>query len=535
MEKASEDYTCVKCQKAKEKPTPQAHIPSSIREKAKSLKVATVVPTKHYSADAKYNRFDTYDHVDRSTTKCKIEGCPEYAMRNSPFCSEKCVLKFAQDNMKGSTTTKIKTESADRQDIRGYEEKKLSQPNPLRLTVRKHLKTLLSTRAKEATDLLVTEDEIVKIAQNIEMSLYKLYPDCGSRYKAKCKAICFNISDSKNVNLYRNILSGTLSSEKLAKMTPEEMSVRVKAKQLQVNPASSTAPLDSSVNIMDMLGDTTAQHGTHVFDVKCRKCTGKVAKQKEPKPAPKPNPEADPYAAPVPDRLALSAKPLKDPLGLNPALWKGYITMTSLTKFATSGYHVYGPHESLLSTLPDTLHVQGRIANNIVWAYVDRLRNSPVKELIILKFESQNGEEVQGYSNLFHYLHTRTRCGVIGNVTAPVRDMYLVPLSAEGSIPPQLRLLGVSSIPKKNRTNLILGLIVVNKVGAKRPREPQVESLDSDKSPPPTSRDSNTPGTLEHLSSFPTDVSLPFNLGGLSGGGAAEEDDGASDDDGSLD
>ena len=55
------------------------------------------------------------------------------------------------------------------------------------------------SRAKEATDLLVTEDEIVKIAQNIEMSLYKLYPDCGSRYKAKCKAICFNISDSKNL------------------------------------------------------------------------------------------------------------------------------------------------------------------------------------------------------------------------------------------------------------------------------------------------------------------------------------------------
>ena len=45
----------------------------------------------------------------------------------------------------------------------------------------------------------MTEDEIVKIAQNIEMSLYKLYPDCGSRYKAKCKAICFNISDSKNL------------------------------------------------------------------------------------------------------------------------------------------------------------------------------------------------------------------------------------------------------------------------------------------------------------------------------------------------
>ena len=32
---------------------------------AKSLKVATVVPTKHYSADSKYNRFDSYDTTDR--------------------------------------------------------------------------------------------------------------------------------------------------------------------------------------------------------------------------------------------------------------------------------------------------------------------------------------------------------------------------------------------------------------------------------------------------------------------------------------
>ena len=53
--------------------------------------------------------------------------------------------------------------------------------------------------------------------------------------------------------------------------------------------------------------------------------------------------------------------------------------MTSLTKFATSGYHVFGSHESLLTMLPDTLHVKGRIATNTVWAYVDRLRGSNLK------------------------------------------------------------------------------------------------------------------------------------------------------------
>lgn len=30
----------------------------------------------------------------QSTTKCKIEGCSEFAMKTSPFCSEKCVLRY---------------------------------------------------------------------------------------------------------------------------------------------------------------------------------------------------------------------------------------------------------------------------------------------------------------------------------------------------------------------------------------------------------------------------------------------------------
>lgn len=186
----------------------------------------------------------------------------------------------------------------------------------------------------------------------------------------------------------------------------------------------------------------------------------------------------------------------------------------------------------MLTTLPETLHVQGRIANNIIWAYVDRLRNSPVKELIILKFESQIPDEVQGYSNLFHYLSSRSRCGVIGNVTTPVRDMYLVPLSAEGSMPPQLRLLGVSSIPKKNRTNLILGLIVINKTVANiaRPLDipyepvPEKKEVESSKSAnydreaaraaAREARRNERPDTMDHLATFPTDISMPFEFGG---------------------
>ncbi len=48
------------------------------------------------------------------------------------------------------------------------------------------------------------------------------------------------------------------------------------------------------------------------------------------------------------------------------------------------------------------------------------------------------GEEESSYMSMLTYLLKKHRCGVINCCFPEVKDMYLVPLQAGGSVPPQL-------------------------------------------------------------------------------------------------
>ena len=50
--------------------------------------------------------------------------------------------------------------------------------------------------------------------------------------------------------------------------------------------------------------------------------------------------------------------------------------MQSVAKFGTSAYRVSGSCDDLLQLLPDTLHIQGRIAHDQVWDYLLQLKSS---------------------------------------------------------------------------------------------------------------------------------------------------------------
>lgn len=82
-----------------------------------------------------------------------------------------------------------------------------------------------------------------------------------------------------------------------------------------------------------------------------------------------------------PDSATVSQPPVS-PSVLNkntkkvPAVWKGFVMMQSVAKFGTSAYRVSGSCEDLLQLLPDTLHIQGRIAHEQVWDYLLQLKSS---------------------------------------------------------------------------------------------------------------------------------------------------------------
>ncbi|XP_077368807.1 uncharacterized protein LOC144013606 isoform X1 [Festucalex cinctus] len=144
-------------------------------------------------------------------------------------------------------------------------------------------------------------------------------------------------------------------------------------------------------------------------------------------------------------------------------LWKGFLNMLTVSKFATKGYLVSGPTEPLKSELPDSIEIGGRIMPQTVWDYVAKLKTNITKELCVIRFHPATEEEEVAYVSLFSYFSSRGRFGVVSNNSRSIKDVYIVPLSAEESVPSILQPLEGPGL-EKNRPNLLLGLAIIQKV-----------------------------------------------------------------------
>ncbi|KAM4692619.1 death-inducer obliterator 1 [Rhinophrynus dorsalis] len=201
-----------------------------------------------------------------------------------------------------------------------------STPNvQIRQNIRRSLKEILWKRVTDSDDLEMTENEVAKTAVNIEKEMFSLFRDTDNRYKSKYRNIMFNLKDPKNQGLFRRVLREDLSLAKLVRLKPEELASRklsswkesithlssaLKAKGRtealmrqtvdmeesppmsdtdteQQEPARVAVPERSSAAALpdifsSMLNDTTSQHRAHLFDLKCKICTGQISADDEP-------------------------------------------------------------------------------------------------------------------------------------------------------------------------------------------------------------------------------------------------------------
>ncbi|XP_004430572.1 PREDICTED: death-inducer obliterator 1 [Ceratotherium simum simum] len=216
-----------------------------------------------------------------------------------------------------------------------------SQPNSqIRQNIRRSLKEILWKRVSDSDDLIMTENEVGKIALHIEKEMFNLFRVTDNRYKSKYRSIMFNLKDPKNQGLFHRVLREEISLAKLVRMKPEELvskelsvwkerptkpvmesrpklhneSKKTAAKQetvpdmedsppvsdsdeqqesIRAVPEKSTAPLLDIFS--SMLKDTTSQHRAHLFDLNCKICTGQV-------------PSSEDELAPKKQKLSVSAK-----------------------------------------------------------------------------------------------------------------------------------------------------------------------------------------------------------------------------------
>ncbi|XP_023714511.1 death-inducer obliterator 1 isoform X4 [Cryptotermes secundus] len=103
------------------------------------------------------------------------------------------------------------------------EEEKPPGPEPIRINVRKTLQELLQSRIQECTDLIVAEEDVQKIALNVEEEMHTYFRDTGIKYKSKYRSLVFNIKDPKNLTLFRKIVDKSVTPFQLVRLSPEEL------------------------------------------------------------------------------------------------------------------------------------------------------------------------------------------------------------------------------------------------------------------------------------------------------------------------
>jgi len=143
-------------------------------------------------------------------------------------------------------------------------------------------------------------------------------------------------------------------------------------------------------------------------------------------------------------------------------VWRGFVNMVDVAKFFITAQEVSGNAKDLMDDLPDTVDVVGRISHETVWEYISKMKRTGSKEILVIRLTAANDEEKIPYITLYSYLNSRSRLGVVGNVSKNIKDFYIMPFSSQSTVPPVLLPLTGPGF-EENRPHLLLGIIVLNK------------------------------------------------------------------------
>ncbi|XP_073337733.1 PHD finger protein 3 isoform X2 [Pagrus major] len=418
----------------------------------------------------------------------------------------------------------------------------------IRRSVRDSLKEILIQRLKES-DLNISVETASELAKKTERELFHLYKDTDNKYKNKYRSLMFNLKDTKNNVLFKRVLKGEISPGNLIRMSPEELASKelaawrkrenrhtiemIEKEQREAErrpitkithkgeieiesqePVKAPEPVEveSPPKVMEVSAeppktpekkedktkeekDTTNQHKSHLFDLHCKICTGRMVPPVEEAPT-----KVVKVATTVVRRQSTKAEETKsmnlpamdDDLHLTvleesfrsaqsgyegrsdhtagreeeaaflsnlKSLWRGFIHMPAVAKLVTKAFPVSGTMDNLTEDLPDSIQVGGRISPQIVWDYLEKIRATGTKEVCLIRFSPETEEDEISYTLLYAYFSSRRRFGVVSNNLKQVKDMYLIPLGATEKVPHQLVPFDGPGL-ENNRANLLLGLII---------------------------------------------------------------------------
>ncbi|XP_038657705.1 PHD finger protein 3-like [Scyliorhinus canicula] len=367
----------------------------------------------------------------------------------------------------------------------------------IRITVYRSFQELLMLRLQEADDLDISEETVQALATDIEKELFLLFFCTNSRYKNKYRSLMFNLKDPRNMQLFRQVLLGEITPQRLVLMSPTELAslelmewrkrenkhsmklITAESDKFEKQPLSKLThkgeieierDLDQNLTLEDLMEnspkpsgngelsesgrsnivDTTHQHRSHLLDPNCRICTALQV------------PPVKSKLSWAPDNLAneitfLQSKhfsPIEDTAGLSNltkcpaaskrfrpqahAVWKGFMQMSNMKRFLVKAYPVLGHTDHLTKVLSTTITVARCVLPEAIWDSVDRLPISGTKEMCVVRFKPSSRKDVCLYSLYYSYLNSRQRYGAVVLEQGSPKTVYLIPLPALQKAPSRL-------------------------------------------------------------------------------------------------
>lgn len=172
----------------------------------------------------------------------------------------------------------------------------------------------------------------------------------------------------------------------------------------------------------------------------------------------KPKEEVKPVIIPVVKELpAIKQKELIE-------VYSGKIFMADVAEFEVTASIVSGNFDGIVSALPAHLDIVGRIEDQTVLDYLEKVTSLPGKELCMLRF-SATPESKARHDEFFNYLHSRQRYGVIRSPSPRMKDFYLITIKAGQPLPAVLSKALLVSDPgfvegDDRRPDLLIGAIL---------------------------------------------------------------------------
>ncbi|CAG9800922.1 unnamed protein product [Chironomus riparius] len=186
------------------------------------------------------------------------------------------------------------------------------------------------------------------------------------------------------------------------------------------------------------------------------------------------------------DILPVSLEPVNEHQ-LEIEIYSGNMYMADVAKFDVTASVVSGNVDDIIKLFVPQMEIVGRIEPKTVWDYLGKVKKLPGKELAVIRFSST---DEAAYFQLFSYLHSRQRYGVIKSPAPNIKDFYLITVEATRPLPPVLLpIVGPGFIEgDEHKPDLLLGVIL----------KLTPEARNVQKKVPTVKKSTKTPKPVEH-------------------------------------